>query len=166
MSFLREPLVPDFRLLDLLCGPDIAFDLTFLEGLLAGFGIDDRYLHRDLLDTVLAQCDGVADLDATLLNGLRKADTPDAMDQAVVGFDLGIWALFCILVIRPEFRVAGFDQFTGDTGGVIDTLRPAPFLARHTTFVRHIKIGPIEMPQHSEIGAMLLHHSGGDTHRP
>ncbi len=109
MAFLLDALLPDVGRLDLFCSPDVPLDLSLLENLLAGFGIDDWDLHGHLLNTVLAQSHGVADLDAAFLNGLWKADAPDTMDRAVIGADIGIGTFFGVLVIWAEFGFAGFN---------------------------------------------------------
>src|SRR5262249_17374163 len=65
-------------------GPDIPIEYAVLVALPTRLRVDDRELDLDLLDTILAQCHGVAFGHAGVLEGFRQADTPKTVDRSVI----------------------------------------------------------------------------------
>src|SRR5690606_13716908 len=108
-------------------GPDVSLDLPLFSSLLTGLLIDDGDHDLDLFNTILTQRDSIAFSDTALLQSRRQTNTPKPMDRTVVGFHIGIRAFLGILILRPELRIAGFDEFTGNASRMIGTQLLSPF---------------------------------------
>ena len=71
-----------------------------------------------------------------------------------------------ILFLRPEFRIAGFDQLARDAGGMIGPGSFPPFRLRLKVLASGIKIGPIAMAGHRHVRQVLIHHAGCEHECP